>query len=239
VRGILPKRGFTLLEMIVTILIMAILLTTLYGSYSITFKTIEGSQGLADIYEAARVAIERIGEDLEGAYLPILKDEKGQQGGGIKSHTDMAFVGEERVDAGVRNDRISFVSMSHAGLSPENEFSGLSRITYVSRTEKEGEGFVLYREELPLLQKGSSGALGMLPLCRGLHSVWFFYHDESGTKYDNWDSSDGVNKGRLPALVSIKISFRLEGDREKSLSFNTSIAIPSRGEPDEKFSKRQ
>ncbi|NCO59583.1 prepilin-type N-terminal cleavage/methylation domain-containing protein [bacterium] len=228
----LGKKGFTLLEMMIALAILAVVLTTLFASYSITLRTIEGSERIAAVYDSARVALERIGDDLEGAYIPAAVDEKKALSG-IQSN-DGSFLGEDRLDDGRRADRLSLVSHSHARLRPDDPVFGLVRISYFVRSEEEGKGFTLYREESPIPARGSGSYYGALPLCSGLDSFRLSYIDEKGTESDRWDSIEAS----LPVMVSITLSFIDEGDIETPIIFSSSAVVSSRAEPDAKSSEK-
>ena len=53
-------KGFTLLEIIIALLILAVVLTTIFGSYTRTLGNIFETESQADIYAMARIALERI-----------------------------------------------------------------------------------------------------------------------------------------------------------------------------------
>jgi prepilin-type N-terminal cleavage/methylation domain-containing protein len=231
---VLNNRGFTLLEMMIALIILAVVLTTLFSAYNVTFRTIEGSERIADVYDNARVALERIGEDLEGSHLPITGGESGALSG-VRSH-DGIFVGEDRIEDGRRADRVSIVSHSRARLRSDDPVFGLARISYFVRPEAEGGGFTLYREESPFLSRASNSTYGALPLCSGLDSFKLAYFDEKGTESDGWDSNE-ASEG-LPVMVSIKLSFIDEGDMESPIVFFTSVAVSSRADPNDESSKK-
>jgi general secretion pathway protein J len=63
------QRGFTLVEILISIVIFAVVLTTIYASYAGSFRVIDETESQAEIYGMARVAMERISEDLESVYI--------------------------------------------------------------------------------------------------------------------------------------------------------------------------
>jgi prepilin-type N-terminal cleavage/methylation domain-containing protein len=202
--------GFTLLEVLTAIMIAAVVFSTLFASYGITLKTIEGSEALSVIYESARVGLERMIEDLEGAYAPALKEGVSK----AQALADEAFVGEEIIEEGRRTDKISFFSITASCLDASTCMPAPARISYEAR--KEGEAFTLYRGEAPLLGRRQ---VGMLPLIKGLYSVEFSYRDDAGRVSRSWDSPTP------PALVTINLTFRHRV--EEDVVFFASAAIPT------------
>ena len=63
------QKGFTLVEILIAIIIFATIISILYSSYTGTLRNIKETQYQADIYHMARVAIERMVEDLESVYI--------------------------------------------------------------------------------------------------------------------------------------------------------------------------
>ena len=64
------RSGFTLLEILLALFIFTIVLSFIYTSYTGTFRIVDETEYQADIYRMARIAIERIYEDLESVYAP-------------------------------------------------------------------------------------------------------------------------------------------------------------------------
>lgn len=63
--------GFTLLEILLALSILATVLSTVFASYTGAFRLVSETEGQAEIYQMARIALERIVEDLESFYLPM------------------------------------------------------------------------------------------------------------------------------------------------------------------------
>jgi general secretion pathway protein J len=64
------QSGFTLIEILIAIFIFSVVLTTIYTSYTGTFRVIDETESQAKTYRMARIAMERILEDLESVYIP-------------------------------------------------------------------------------------------------------------------------------------------------------------------------
>lgn len=217
-----PNGGFTLLEVLTAVMISAVVFTTLFASYGITLKTMEGSEDLSLMYESARVGLERMTEDLEAAYAPAVRE------GGIRTQAwaEEAFVGEEIVEDGRRADRVSFFSITASCLDTVSCAPAPSRIFYEAR--RDGEAITLYRGESPLLGRRQGG---MLPLIKGLYSVEFSYRDDAGRISGSW------NWPRPPALVTINLTFINRGEEDR-MTFFASAAIPTARYRDEKPPKK-
>jgi len=61
--------GFTLFELLIAIFIFALVLTTIYASSTGTFRVVNETESEVEIYRMARIAMERMLEDLESLYV--------------------------------------------------------------------------------------------------------------------------------------------------------------------------
>ncbi|MDB9822804.1 prepilin-type N-terminal cleavage/methylation domain-containing protein [Deltaproteobacteria bacterium] len=216
------SRGFTLLEIIVAIAIFAAISSILYSSYIGTFRTIEYAESHSEIYRMARIALERITEDLESAYIPRgVKDLENED----PFLRTTGFFGDDAEIDGRSADNLKFASGEHLVFN-EHYKGGKARIVYYVKEHEEEEGFILYRSDTSEFNDQPEEGTGGLALCGSLHSVNFAYHVENGELYDNWDSSVDPLKNKLPVMVSIELEFMNQSDPESPIKFITSVALP-------------
>jgi general secretion pathway protein J len=218
-------RGFTLVEILIAIVIFAVVLTTIYASYTGSFRVIDETESQAEIYGMAGVAMERIVEDLESVYIGKDGENTDQDGNTGRS---FRFVGEERVINGRRADTLRFISCSHINLSGQDQDYGTTRVGYMVRESDGGDDFVLYRNDRPTFEEDNpigEEADGLV-LCEGLVSVAFGYHGENGAFFPSWDSDLDAMKDRIPKSVSVSLEFKNVSDPEHTIKFTTSIALP-------------
>lgn len=215
--------GFTLLEILVAMFILGIVLSTIFTIFTGTIKNITYAESQADIYQMARVALERIQEDLECSLIlkedETLGDEGDSPGPGI-------FSGKNETVDDRDADSLSFLSSKHLSMDHEDNDPGLAIITFYVKENDEEEGLDLYRTDVSEREQAPEEKTGGLILCEGLHSVNLMYYDSNGDEYESWDSSEGEFKDRLPAMVSIQLKFLDESNPEEPLKFGTAIALP-------------
>ena len=70
--------GYTLLEVLVSIAIFAAIVSVIYPSYFGTLNNIEYTESEAEIYQMARIAMERVTKDIGSVYIPSWAEEKEQ-----------------------------------------------------------------------------------------------------------------------------------------------------------------
>jgi general secretion pathway protein J len=217
--------GFTLLEILISIVIFATLLTTIYASYTGTFRVINDTESHAEIYRTARIAMERMIEDLESVYVQKGSSYARSEGDG---GSIFQFLGEEREIIGRRADTLRFISSAHIDFSGQNPGYGAARIGYYVKESEDGEGFVLYRSDSPLFKETdySYEESGGLVLCEGLISLAFTYCGQDGRTSESWDSASEGLEHKIPKEVLITLEFESTINPEVHIRFMTSVALP-------------
>jgi len=223
--------GFTLLEILITVLITAMVMTAFYG---ILYSTIEVRDVIDEAIEGSEIGstlLNSIRQDLDGAFLP----------GNDKEY----FVGKDIKEMGVERDRLDFVTETIAvgkedleGIPQstpddkdlkknEEKIFSVSEVGYqLKQNDKEPGFYVLYRrQQLWLDDKPVEGGR-LMEIFDRVKSFNIAYYD--GT---NWLSewSNIKNKG-LPSAVKIDITISTLSQRggntkEKELTFSTIIKL--------------
>ncbi|MFC1867512.1 prepilin-type N-terminal cleavage/methylation domain-containing protein [Thermodesulfobacteriota bacterium] len=216
------SRGFTLLEILITIAIFAAIISILYPSYTGTFRNIKAAESQTEIYQMARITLERMTEDLESAYLPKPANGFNIGEGTLKS---AGFFGEDSSIDGRSADRLRFISGKHL-LLDEDDRAGSGKIVYYVKENQGEDGFILYRSDTLELGNQPEEETGGWILCESLNSINFTYHDDDGESHDSWDSASESTKERLPLMVSIGLEFSNRSDPESPLRFMTAVTLP-------------
>jgi general secretion pathway protein J len=209
------RRGFTLLEVLIAVFILATVLSTVYAAYRGTFRIISDSERDGEIYGMARSTMLRIIKDLSAVTTA---------GGTFK------FVSRVSETAGANYMEIAFTSRAHLGWA-DNESSGtLAEISYY--VDEEGpEGSVrLLRRDVPPAETGneSQEKRGFV-ICEGLYSVTYKFTDSSGQEHDSWDAAAGATgeKNKIPSLASVELKFVNPQDKERPYRFVTRVFLPA------------
>lgn len=219
------SKGFTLIEILIAIFIFSVVLTTIYTSYTGTFRVIDETESQAKTYRMARIAMERILEDLESVYIPEREENTKS---GEESFKQFQFVGEDREIKGRCADTLRFISRAHINLSGQEQDLGAAEIGYYVKENGEGEDFALYRIDRPVFEEAlpSEEETGGFVLCERLVSVNFTYYEENDKVVENWDSASDALKDKIPKMVSISLEFVNSTDPETPFRFMTSVALP-------------
>ena len=211
------RNGFTLLEILLALSILATVLSTVFASYTGAFRLVSETEAQAEVYQMARVALERILEDLECFYLPE------------QSETSEAQEDEQPFE--FANSSLRFPSRAHLVFGEEDQSWGTTEISYYVEEGDGGEGLILFRRERPQWgeEEASDEGEGGLPLCEKLWTedpVKFSYYDAEGEEAEEWDSS---SEDAVPTIVSVALQFINPSNPEVPLKFATSVALKARG----------
>ena len=216
------QKGFTLLEILIAIFILVIVLSTVFGSYTGVLRIVRETESQAEIYQMARIAFERILEDLGSAFV----HENKAAGPATSEDEALEFEGEDSEIEGNSADTLRFLSRSHLVLGEQDLPGGTAEISYYVGKDEDGEGLVLYRSDRPQTEVAAEEGGGGLPLCENLVSVDFTYYDAQGDEHDNWDPS--LVEENIPRIVSFSLEFVNPSDSENPLKFASSVALLAR-----------
>jgi general secretion pathway protein J len=214
--------GFTLLEILVSISIFAVLATIVYSSLNAVLSKNEAIKGSTTAFEMAKNTMNRISRDLTTAFVIQYPE---YQVPGLNDDPDIyRFNGEEAF--------LSFVSTEHLGISTEVD-AGLARIMYYPEKieDRQAETLVLKRSEIPFpydidpgRQTYSTESFGNDPvICENIDSFSLAYVDEKGETHQSWDSDSETHQYATPRAVIINLSVATENGIH---DFSTRVDIP-------------
>ncbi|HHT9107691.1 MAG TPA: PilW family protein [Candidatus Wunengus sp. YC63] len=208
------QRGFTLVELVIVIALMAILWGVAYTMFYQSKKVFSLSDNKLGTYQYARIAMDEISRDLKGATITDNVDY-------FRSFTNGP------ADAKNNNSVLTFLS-----LTPNGSSTPVTLITYYLKNTDE-----LMRAEY----NDTSYIYGTVPASID-PSQFTYYKLTANTNYFNlayvtgsasvsaWDSTSGTTTGHLPDAVSVTIQIygTGTGNALETGTFTTQITIPYR-----------
>lgn len=222
------RLGFTLLEVLIAMFIFAVVISTLYTAYTGTFRNIERTESEADLYQMARIVLERMTEDLESVYM--VSQKKASEGEEEVADQPARFVGTSSEVDGRRMDTLRFASKAHIFFNEDEPYAGTAEIVYyVRENSEEVGGYTLYRSDKANFGQDEEEGTGGWILCDRLHAIQFIYYDQEGGAYDGWDSTEERFKDKLPSGVSIVLELANRTDPEATVKFSTGVTLPMAG----------
>lgn len=222
------ERGFTLLEVLIAVVVLAIVLTVIYRSYWLCSKNVAQAQEQSDFYQSARLALRRLSDDVMCAYAPLgEKDEGGgdkaspppqdssdessdSEGGGATSTKFKGFDGGEGEEA---RDTLELVTMANLSRGAAAQYEPCD-LRY-SVEERGADAAALVRTTTT--ESGESESVDLAPNVKGFDLKFW---DADGEEHDSWDGTSGV----LPTLV--EITLYMGRAKEAPVAFTTAVNLP-------------
>lgn len=222
IRSVRNSSGFTLMEIMLATIILAMVVSMVTVSLSGSLRVVEATRDQGNLYYRAQIALQRISEDVESAVLI----------------GDVDFIGNAPDGSDRKQILTRFVSMAHVVFDPDGDQGGMGLISYALVVDPDDEEqMVLLRSDLLVTPQEENTDIefrdGFI-LCDRLRSVTFSYFDFEGEEFDSWDTrvdpkadkKEKALKRRLPAAVSCRLELWLDREEEVTLTFQTTVNIP-------------
>jgi len=211
--------GFTLLEILVAVFILAIVITTVLASFNMVFSTTGVLEASATVFESGKTSLNRIVHDLENVFVldrPIYKPPV------VDSSPDpYRFQGSVDSFGGTPLAKLRFTSRAHVLLSPSRR-DGIAEIVYYLQRDAAGRLRLKRADHLypyPRFEERSSDPT----LCENVKSLAFEYVDAEGTAMEEWDSETTKYGFATPVMVAVRLEV---GEADEAYVFQTTVALP-------------
>ena len=211
-------RGITLLEVLVSVAILAMVSVLIYGAFDGMTKAKNGMGKINQRYREGRLAIRRLARELPSAYL------SGHQPLNQSLIVrETLFVGENSTPA----DRLDFTSFSHRRFLRDTHESDQNELSYFGSADPavSGKTDLARREQTPIDLEADRGGTVQV-LAENIDLFELEYLDQiSGLWQERWDSTSTTGQmGRLPLQVKVTLVLR-DGPAGKNLPFVARIPL--------------
>jgi type II secretion system protein J len=206
-------KGFTLLEVLVSVAILAIIMAAVYSAYTSNVEAIQIARENGQVQQMARIVLDQMSKDLESAIseLPVPSE-----------NVQLGLIGKTEEGDGRRLDRIDFTTLTHLALNDQDPSTDLCEVGYrvVQDTEQQDILVLMRRDEGSPDQDFTEGG-NIQEMARNVLEFKITYQNSRGEELDSWNSEESDAASRLPVLIKVRLV--LKDSLEREHVFATSI----------------
>jgi general secretion pathway protein J len=194
IRG-LRSGGFTLLEVLLSMAILAVIMTVIYASFSTAGNNVDQAERRREETDIGRTLMARLSADIANAYVKA--PNTAIQGKKVE------VLGEKSEnDRQIRHDSIALPTLTNFP-RPNTKETELWEVEYFFKEKPDGSGYILYRREKRDLSKDAPLEGGVeYEITDRVESLLFRYLDGTNVwKDDGWNQ-----RTTLPKAVEIVLT---------------------------------
>jgi type II secretion system protein J len=217
-------QGFTLLEVLIAIGIMATIMVILFGTYSAAVDRAARSRELSQIYHEARVLLQLLANDLRSSYVKVSIEQAQQVLQQVKINPT-TFIGEDHSEADKPADKLTFSTILPVQ-RPDVPDTEMCRVSYsLEAVNDPPQSRALFRRVNCSLDPLATDQDHLFLLTDLAHGLDFKYYDEQGSEYLDWNSDEPQGGKRLPARVKITLLLADQHGQLRPFAMNTDIVL--------------
>lgn len=220
-RRAVARRGFTLLEILVAIFILAVVTSLVMAAFGGVYEGAERITEGSDLHGMANACLNRMVADLQSIHVKVYPRYKRPDS---DDKPDIYRVkGEERSTSGQRFGWLRFTSLAHLSFNQQAQ-EGIAEIVYYVQQTQEND-FILRRADklYPYPEKFQERDSDPI-MCEHVKHFDLVYFDAKGREHDQWDSESDDTQFGTPRAIGIKLEV---GTEELSYAFQTRVALPT------------
>lgn len=213
------SKGFTLLEVLTAMVILAIVVSLVFGSFNGVFSNANNVNAESDLFEMGSSCLARISNDLQAIHVSLYPRYKIPD---MDAEPDLyGVVADQESFGGNSFARLRFTSLSHLPLNQDTR-EGIAEIVYYAQ-QTENRGIVLRRSDhlfpYPEFEENTTDPV----MCEMVRAFEMIFYDGEGREYSEWNSDDEDYEYGTPRSVSIRL---VVGTQDDSFTFSTEIRLP-------------
>lgn len=211
--------GFTLLEVLTAMVILAIVVTLVFGSFNGVFSNANQINAGSDLFEMGSTCLTRIRNDLLAVHVSLYPRYKIPD---MDAEPDLyRVVADQQTLGGESFARLRFTSLSHLPLNQDTR-DGIAEIVYYPQ-RTEDRGIILRRSDhlfpYPEFEENTTDPV----MCEMVRTFEMVYYDYEGREFTDWNSDEDDYEYGTPLSVSIRL---VVGTEDESFTFSTEIRLP-------------
>lgn len=189
------RRGFTLLEVVVALGVLALIGTLTFTAVAGALETRDILEGEDEVNQAARVAMSRIRRDLQLAYLT-------KNTSAVNTYRTL-FVAQNQDP-----DRVWMATLSHQRLYRDAREGDQTEITYWTEEDPhDDDALVLLRREAPRIDNEPEAGGTIQPVAYGVKGFDLQFLDGQTAEWkEEWDTTGTETPNRLPRAAQVTLT---------------------------------
>jgi general secretion pathway protein J len=202
------RRGFTLIEVLISIAILAAITALLFGAFSALKRSKDGLSRVQDRQREARLAMARITRELQSAYLSA------------HMPINQALLVQKTIfksERGTPADRLDFTAFANRRLDKNSHVSDQCELSYFGSPNPDGSGTtdLVRRIDTELdLEPTRGGRIEVLATDIDLFDLQYL-DAQTGQWQESWDTTQTTGQpDRLP--LQVRVILVLNGGRRSS-----------------------
>lgn len=204
----LPTNGFTLLEVILSLAILASLMAGVAMLLKNSSEVKTGISAAGNVNHRLQVAMEKISRDLAHAFMVRKTD--------FDRRTKAIF----RIERSDNRDRLFLTTVTHRPKKINSRESDMTYVVYEVRRDEDGkEPTHLYRGETVRVPESFRDEVETVMLARAVKSLQVVPWDGAKWSPDRWHSNRGEFRNKLPHMVRVELeayaTVTLEGNNDR------------------------
>lgn len=202
------RGGFTLVETMVALVMLAIVIGAIYGTYRTATSTASVAEERADLNQTARILLSQINRELCSAYQPA--QTTGSQASSLEGEDT------EGGPTALQHDKISFLTTAESTIPVKGPAGDLRRVTYSLETDTHGEpvAFAVQVDPRPELSMSDEAPdpIELSTLVVGFNCRYL----DGDT--DEWED-EWLQREKLPAAVRVELWLKPNREGAKPVLF--------------------
>ena len=214
------RGGFTLIEILTAIFILAIVVSLVLSAFEGIFSNADHINISSDLFEMGTACLDRMAADLKAAH--VLLYPRYRPPDPMDDKIEIYRVKGETRDAGGHAFAwLRFTSMAHLPLNHDAR-EGIAEIVYYVQQANDGT-FVIRRADklypYPEFEERDTDPV----LCEKVREFSLTYYDPKEREYEEWDSQSDDTEYGTPRAVGVRL---VVGDESAAYTFSTRITLP-------------
>lgn len=214
------SRGFTILEILTAIFILAIVVSLVLGAFDGIFSNADRVNAGSDLNEMAGGALDRMTMDLKAIHVMLYPRYKPPQL--LDDEPDIYRVEGKTTSVGGHTFAwLRFTSMAHLPLNHVAD-EGVAEIVYYVQETPDNDYIIRRADHLypyPEFEERETDPV----FCEQVREFTLTYFDAEGKEYEEWDSGSDDTEYGTPRAIKIKLAL---GDETAPDIFTTQVVLP-------------